>query len=139
MKNETNNHSNAPKERGEQLKATVTELMKWREGEYASLQYETGLRYLSTYLEGDEHAESILSRSRIFWNWWKNHWTNRDAEFVALHDRITIRNLEIRRQLYEQYNEPRMLAACIHPNSVVLNETYADMITEVVKLETAAK
>ncbi len=138
MKNQTNIHINAPKDRALALKAQVTALLKWNDQGYADLQYTTGMKYLKLFLEGDEHMVDVLSASKVFWQWWRNHWMNRDQEFLKLHGNIYINNLEVRRQLYVQYNGAKMLAECIHPNSVVMNESYTEMIHSLVKTETQA-
>ena len=136
MKNQGLHNKNGRKERAAALKQTVCGLLNWTEMQYAEYVYNTGLEYLKEYLHGDSHAIGILERSPIFWAWWKNHFTNRDEKFVMLNRTTPIRNQEIRIQLYEHYNEAAMLADSIHPNSVVLNESYALMITEVVNHET---
>jgi hypothetical protein len=77
-----------------------------------------------------------MERSRIFWSWWRNHWARRDEVFLALHRQHPIRRAEIARQLYEQYNQGAMLANSIHPHAVVLNESYALMVKELIQEET---
>jgi hypothetical protein len=136
MKNKALPDRQGRKERATALKRTVCELLNWTEMQYAEYVYNTGLEYLKEYLRGDMHAIGILERSPIFWAWWKNHFTNRDEKFVMLNRTTPIRSQEIRIQLYHHYNEAAMLADSIHPNSVVLNESYALMITEVVNHET---
>ena len=136
MENQAHKNKSGRKERASALKQTVCGLLNWTEMQYAEYVYNTGLEYLKEYLCGDMHAISILERSPIFWAWWKNHFTNRDEKFVMLNRTTPIHSREICLQLYEHYNEPAMLADSIHPNSVVLNESYALMITEVVNNET---
>lgn len=122
----------ARKERAQQLKQAVIALLQWTEMQYAEFQYEQGTKYLHAYLKGDEYCVRIMEDSRIFWNWWKNHWTIRDAEFIHIANQVTIRRTEIIRQLYRQYNKGTMLATSIHPNAVVLNESYAGMTTNMI-------
>lgn len=136
MKDSTITRKEAPSERSERLKAAICEILKCTPEQYAEFQYQSGLRYLKAYLPGDEEAAEMLSRCRIFWNWWRNHWTNRDEMFLCLHQENPLRDRQIILQLYLQYNSGKMLADSIHPNSVVLNESYAQMITELVDTET---
>jgi hypothetical protein len=124
------------KEQAERLQAVITELLQCSQAQYNELQYKEGLKYLKYYLPGDKHSADLLSRSKVFWAWWKNHWINRDVSFMCLHESNPIRDLQIRLQLYLQYNDGRHLAQSITPNSVVLDESYAEMITELVKSET---
>lgn len=136
MKDSTITRKETQPERAERLKAAICEILKCTPGQYAEFQYQSGLRYLKAYLPGDEEAGEMLSASKVFWAWWRNHWTNRDEMFLCLHQEIPVRKREIILQLYLQYNSGRMLADCIHPNSVVLNESYAAMITQLVDTET---
>jgi len=135
MKNSRHVRNNARKVRALRLKGDIMRLLKWDDLQYGNLQYESGMAYLNEYLYGDAHTVDKLSRSKVFWLWWRNHWTNRDEQFIDIHKSVTINSYEVRRQLYEQFNEGEMLAECIHPNSVVLNETYAEMITVYIETE----
>lgn len=136
MKKTTTTNTNSRKERAEGLIKAVCKLLDWPEMKYKEYVYNTGVAYLRIYLDGDNYAIGVLETKTIFWQWWKNHFMKRDENFLLLHKNLPIRDLEIRRQLYEHYNEPAMLAANIHPNSVVLSETYAVMIQEVIATET---
>jgi hypothetical protein len=121
----------------EALKREIIRLLDWDEQLYADAQYSTGIEYLEIYLEEDRHFADLLSRSKIFWQWWKNHWSNRDETFIEMLRGLST-NVRYRRELYVDFNNGKTLAELIHPNSIVLNETYAEMITEVVKIETTA-
>jgi hypothetical protein len=136
MKNLRKGATEARKELANSLKGFMCEVLKCSEAEYAEVQYQEGLKYLKYYLPGDQHSADTLSRSRIFWNWWKNHWTTRDLRFKAIYLETPITNVEIARQLYVQYNNGKTLADSIHPNSAVLDESYAVMIKELIKEET---
>ncbi len=136
MKNEALRNKSGRKEKALATKQAICGLLNWTEMQYAEYVYNTGLEYLKDYLRGDTHAIGILERSPIFWAWWKNHFLNRDEKFIALHRTTPIHNEDIRLQLYNHYNDPVMLTDSIHPNAVVLNESYALMITEVVNHET---
>lgn len=136
MKNSTIIRTEQSKERAERLKADICRLLKCTPEQYAEFQYQSGLRYLKEYLPGDAEAGEMLSRCRVFWQWWRNHWTNRDEMFLCLHQENPVRGREVIIKLYLQYNSGKMLADCIHPNSVVLSESYAQMITELVDTET---
>jgi hypothetical protein len=126
----------ARKSKAESLKRGICDLLKWTEMEYAEFVWNCGVDYLNAYLKGDQHAIGILERNRIFWAWWRNHFMNRDENFLLLHRSIPQARLDIRVQLYVHYNDATALAESIHPNSVVLNESYALMMTELVEKET---
>lgn len=124
---------NSRRDAKEALKRSVCELLNWTEMQYAEFVYHEGLAYLKAYLPGDAHAAGILERSPIFWAWWKNHWQNRDAAFLK-HCRE--RAINFKTELYNSLHDGAELADSIYPNSVVLNESYALMITELVNNET---
>jgi hypothetical protein len=135
MKNTITVRKETQPARAERLKAAIVEILNCSPGQYNEFQYQSGLKYLKAYLPEDEHSAELLTRSKVFWNWWKNHWTNRDEMFLCLHQENPIRDRDVVLQLYTHYNSGKMLAECIHPNSVVLNETYAMMITQLVQTE----
>jgi hypothetical protein len=136
MKNLTTVRKETRPERAGRLRAAIIELLKCRDDQYNEFQFQSGTRYLQTYLHSDPAAADALCRSRVFWNWWKNHWTNRDESFLDLRRRYPVKDREMILQLYLQYNSGKTLAEDIHPHSSVLNESYAEMITEVVTIET---
>lgn len=108
-------------------RAMICEMLMMTEMEYGEMQYEEGVRYLSTYIEGDDWGQNILLRARIFWNWWKNHWELRDRCFLhlSLQERQSQSTM---RAVYAQCNDGEALATNIHPNGVIMNESYAEMI-----------
>lgn len=124
-------------ERLARLKAAMCELLECTPEQYAEFQYQAGLKYLKHYMPNDPTSADNLSRSTVFWNWWRNHWANRDEHFMCLHDRCPIHRRDVKIELYTKYNDGKDLAENIHPNSVVLNESYAVMISELIKTETA--
>ena len=122
-------------DRAEALRRLVCELLKWQEEHYAQFVWDCGLEYLRHYLPGDEHSVKMLEYSRVFWAWWKNHWANRDENFILMNIHHPLDGVERMVQLYEHYNDGALLAKSIHPNSTILNETYALMMKELVAEE----
>lgn len=135
MKEVTNSRTPEPKVRLNTLKASVTNLLKWSEMEFAEFQYESGLTYLKAYLSKDAYGQDALAASKIFWNWWKNQWANRDEVFYldVTTSEISLANrVRLYRALHDGYN----LTKEIHPHRVVMEESYALMVTEFVEKET---
>lgn len=129
------------------LKYAVAKRLRWSEMDFAQYQYEQGIAYLRAYLttsppnplsgrEGEEWSISLIERSRIFWSWWKNHWTNRDQAFIDFTNN-TAYNIDTLREIYYEMHDANVLAKCIYPNGVILSESYAEMVTELVATETA--
>jgi hypothetical protein len=115
----------------ESLKTAVMKNLEWSEQDYADFQYEQGLVYLDEYLKGLIAPMDTLLRSRIFWNWWKNHWTLREKYFIISDDL----RVSDRRIIYKLTHDGRKLATDIHPNRIVLDESYSDMMYDLVKEE----
>lgn len=118
----------------ESLKQAVIKLLDWSEQGYCDFQYEQGLKYLKTYLPGrdkedGEYHQNILASSRAFWNWWKNHWAQRDQQFIKNYTG----SLVLRRVVYMEINNGKALAYDIRPNSVILQETYIPMVDSIIE------
>lgn len=111
----------------EVVKDSIIKMLHWSEMNYAEFMYETGLAYLQHYILGDEYGIAALERSRIFWSWWRNHWAQRDQRFMA---NISPANYATAEKFYRWWNDPKHLAGNIWPNSVILDESYAQMIGE---------
>lgn len=125
-------------EQAEALKARVCELLNWTEERYAQFVWDCGQDYLNAYLRGDKYAIGMLEYSRVFWAWWKSHWAKRDENFLLLNKHNPLNNVQTLEQLYAHYNDGWQLAESIHPNSVVLNESYALMMKELIAEEVKA-
>jgi hypothetical protein len=125
----------AQKEKATKLRAFICAILKCTDEQYSELVYVEGLKYLKHYLPDDPDGRKMLSRNRVFWNWWKNHFTIRDEEFKKLYERFPIDDTEIVLQLFLQYNDGKQLAENLHPQSEVLEESYCDMIHELLRKE----
>ena len=61
-------------------------MMGLRQEDMFDLIYESGMYYLSEQCRNDQAGIDILKVQSFYWNWWKQNWYQRDAEFVALHE-----------------------------------------------------
>ena len=128
-------NNNARTETASRLKATVARMLRWSEMDFSQFQYEQGITYLKAYLNNDTYSVDVMERSRMYWNWWKNHWSNRDQAFIDFTNN-TAYDLETRRDIYHDMHCGKTLASSIYPNGIILSESYAVMITELVDRET---
>lgn len=111
------------------VKIQVMKALGWDIETYASFQYETGLEYLKQYVPEDEEGRAMLERSRIFWNWWKNHWMQRDVEFLK---QLQSGAGPLRNQMiYGRKHSVRRLISKIYPSAVILENDYSVMIGKV--------
>lgn len=136
MKQLKKSASQAQKERAALLKAWICEILSCTEEQYGEFVYAEGLKYLRYFLPDDQDGRRMLSRARVFWNWWKNHWTNRDGSFKQLFESFPIPDdRDVRIQLYLNYHDGKQLAENMHPQSIVLEESYNEMIHELLVKE----
>lgn len=106
----------------------IQQLLHWDELAYNQYIYECGMQYLHEYIVSEPLAIAALERSRIFWAWWRNHWSIRDKQFLA---KVNIHApADGILKFYEHFNNPRKLARSVWPNAVVLHDSYARMIGE---------
>lgn len=63
-------------------RALVLRALGWDELQYGQFQFDTGIEYLHRYCGNDEEIISQYSRHPMFWKWFRNHWHNRDYDFL---------------------------------------------------------
>ncbi len=118
------------------MKLVICRLLNWTDLEYGEFQYKCGCLYLQHYISNDPQGIDELLQHKLFWNWWKNQWHNRDFAYMIDSeqqlDKLSISN---KRLLYMHAHDPKMLAMEIAPNSIILGEAYKKMIGELVKME----
>jgi len=112
-------------------KQQVMKLMAWEEVEYNNFQYKMGCQYLQAYIPNCPTQIDELTKSRIFWNWWKNEWLFRDTAFINS-DILKVKPATIV-QIYLIMNDPDILCNEIYPSGTVLNSRYSEMIRNVQK------
>ena len=135
MKKETDSRRTTLKNRAIAISEAVRKLLRWDEMQYNTFQYECGLAYLKQYLKGDEYMATEISKSANFWAWWRNHWMQRDLAFMEFEVNTTY-TLDELRDFFRDMHDAETLAQAIYPNGVILSDSYARMITEVVEHET---
>lgn len=121
-------------------KVEVCRLLEWTELEYCNFQYECGLLYLSIYLNNDQWGVNLIHRCRAFWTWWKNHWVIRDKTFFVYMEDPEVDGcfvLATRQHFYRLLHDAKELARDIHPNGTVLQDTYAEMMGQIIDQTTS--
>ncbi len=51
----------------------------------SEIKYEGGLAYAKRMTDNDEVGYDFLTQTKFYWQWWKNEWAKRDAEFIELY------------------------------------------------------
>lgn len=130
MKTKTKNAPVSAKKSATRSMDSVMSILNWTTEQYCEYQFEQGLVFLDNYAGEAECFRDLLSQSRIYWNWWKNQWKLRDQYFIS-----RLKNVERHwhpEVWYKISNSGEHLAKNIHPNSAVIDLSYAEMITEFV-------
>lgn len=65
--------------------AMLMRMMSLKDEDMFTLILGYGMEYLQEQCRGDKAGIDILSAESFYWNWWKQNWHQRDAEFIALH------------------------------------------------------
>ncbi|MES1223353.1 MAG: hypothetical protein ABUT20_48105, partial [Bacteroidota bacterium] len=109
-------------------KTRIMRLLQWNELQYAEFQFAQGLKYLDRYIPGDAAGIEMLQRNKLFWSWWKNHWMQRDNQFIkAKHKDSLVRMV----QLYKYTHSVPCLINEIYPSAAILGNDYCRMIGQV--------
>lgn len=107
----------------------VCSILQMSQQQYANYQYKAGCNYLQHYIPNDPQGIDMLIESKLFWNWFKLHWSKRDAEFIQAANGLSQAEAVA---LFDDIHNPSILAAGIRPNSVVLGESYARLIGQII-------
>lgn len=114
------------KTKAEHTRELVMALLDWDAERYGSFVFEMAEQYLQRQCGRDAYGVQALLESTIFWKWWRNHWAQRDSEFLYMWADCSYQT--------DVQNEYEFLhSACnlhIRPNKVVLGDTYAVMIND---------
>ena len=76
----------------------VQAVLDWDEERYCYFKYEAGIAYAKRITDNDPIGIDMIIRTRFFWQWWKNEWAKRDADFLRYYPGTANQAL-----LYDQY------------------------------------
>ena len=129
--------------RQELLKNDVMSLLKISELEYNEMIFEQGLRYIESYIRGSINEASnisyevrekmitnyiqMLTYSKVYWAWFKNHWSLRDLSFLSIYNSLG-QNVDSVRMTYTKLNDGKFLASPHNPSKVILERSYCEMV-----------
>lgn len=126
------------KQWADQIKAAVCRVLNWDELQYAEFQYKIGCQYLQYYIPNAPEGIDELLRNRIYWNWWKNRWVDRDYSYLA---NPWLGNSDLSSNdffwVYQVYHDAEVLAMEITMPGSILGQSYANMIRDIIKAEVA--
>jgi hypothetical protein len=105
-------------------RALVMRALGWDELQYGHYIFDKGIEYLQNYIGDDEEIISLYSRHPLFWKWYRNHWHNRDAEFLQ-----NCKNLTQVSKVAEYHYVHNMKCFKYKPHRVIMDMSmYADVI-----------
>jgi hypothetical protein len=113
-------------------KQEVMRLLRWSELDYCQYQEKMGRQYLQSYIPHSPEYIDYMLASRIFWNWFKNQWLQRDEAFVKDND-VQQGDRAFRLQVYCLLHHPERFKSDRYPTGIVMQEGYAKMIGELNK------
>lgn len=102
------------------LKGRIIQVLHHDLERYTTLQYVRGVLYLKIIIE-DRNLTAQMERSKIFWDWWKLHWSYRDKTFLSDNEGDLV--LTERIMLYSELNNPYKMIA-----DGEFDDSYDDMI-----------
>jgi hypothetical protein len=115
--------------KAEHTRELVLALLDWSEEKYGNFVFDMATFYLKRQCGADEFGVKMLLESKIFWSWWKNHWAQRDSNFLAIWADCNC--------LIDVVNEYEFLhnQANLHisPNKTVLELSFSMMIKGFIK------
>lgn len=110
----------------------ILDLLQQTEDWYNELVIDTGMAYINEQVGEYPEVKKQIIKSRIFWNWWRSHWQDRDEQFLEECETWHT-TTEKYRLVYENHNDARTLAAALYLNGQVLQESYAVLMDRIIK------
>jgi hypothetical protein len=108
----------------------IQNLCKINADQYADEVYASGIAYAKHIAESDEEAISFLTKTREYWNWWKNQIDITNQYFI--HTINLNLHATLRFQEWKSQHAPQSLNA--YPGENVIEASYSVMIGKVVKV-----
>jgi hypothetical protein len=109
------------------LQKEVRAHLGWSALEHAEFIEQTGIAYLQALAPDYPQVVTQITKSQIFWNWWKAHWETRDIEFIESIDYEPSPILDPVK-IYKEQHDAQTLAQALYLNGQVLQESYPKMI-----------
>lgn len=119
----TTTHTDMIRLENETIKAQVQKVLQWDDLQYGNFQAAMGEAYLKEEFEISPVIANELMKSKVYWSWWINHWTQRDMVWLRHNPRhqgyVTVAS-------YKLHHNPA--AIVFKPHNTILRESYKEMI-----------
>lgn len=100
-----------------ETKHNICELLQWTEDYYTAFVYRTAMDFLVFYTNNDEKLIAKFEGNELFWNWFKNQWSNDDIAIVDYLHSLPPRK---RYKQYEHFHNPRDMKEEVRISKTVL-------------------
>lgn len=81
--------------------------------------FEYGMKYLEHECQGDDEGVKMMSRTGLFWRWWQNLWSQRDAKLLQEYSSFDLR-------FYQHWHDVTSISQ--HPHRFIYERAYDEMI-----------
>ena len=119
------------------IEQQVLALLRWNQEEYNDLVLNEGIAYINRLVPDYPEVKKQILKNKIFWNWWRNHWQQRDQQFLEECEGWYT-TLEKYRLVYANHNDGATLAAALYLNGQVLEQSYAELMQQIIKKQKEA-
>ncbi|MFT3750932.1 MAG: hypothetical protein QM768_21640 [Agriterribacter sp.] len=96
----------------------IAERLGYKYHAISRMQYETGEAFLAAYFKDEPVMCSLMSRDRIFWNWWRNEWHERHEVFLDDVE-MSACSVAYQRLVYQEANSVERLLTILRPPRIV--------------------
>lgn len=76
----------------------VQAVLDWDHQQYCDFKFDAGMAYAKRMTDNDAVGFEFLIKTTFYWNWWKNEWAKRDADFLQYYSGTANKGL-----LHDQY------------------------------------
>lgn len=124
-------------------KQYILKALNWCEQKYGQVVMDTAIAWINLHFKGEHIMVDVLTRSPLFWKWWKNQWEQRDNRFVEV-TAIDLLDYPINNELFEVINEEYcnlhdIYGLIIKPNKMVTKDCMRIIREEIEKEELIIK
>ena len=110
----------------EQAARDIMRLTGLNEMQYNTLLFERGIEYLSAECRGDQFGIGMMSRTEVYWQWWKNVWGNRNLAWLEM---VREGKTFSGRKSYELYQSIEKIDS--YPTTMIYRKAYSLLMKKI--------
>lgn len=113
------------------IQKKVIALLGWTELQHNEFVANTAIAYLQAFIPAYPQVKRQILSSKVFWQWWCRHWTDRDKTFLEKCEDPMDRDMM--EGVYQEDHDGRSLAMGIYLSGQILEESYSVMIGDLTR------